>query len=128
MFTSFTLPREARGERIVMDLNPGGESTLFVNGRPFGARRADRLDHPHHYIVDQTVVRKAMGGETVSVAMEVYGGTPLPAHPSRPVFPEEGVPFARTGPAVIGRSTFGFWNEEAYQLWLDLTVLRDVHA
>ena len=27
----------------------------------------------------------------------------------------------------MGRSTFGLWNEEAYQLWLDLTVLRDVH-
>ena len=128
MFTRFTIPPEARGERIVMDLNPGGEGTLFVDGRPFGARRADRLDHPHHYIVDQTVANPASGGETVSVAMEVYAGTPLPAHPSRPVFPEEGVPFIRTEPAVIGRSTFGFWNEEAYQLWLDLTVLRDVHA
>ncbi len=128
MFTRFTIPPKARGERIVMDLNPGGEGTLFVDGRPFGARRADRLDHPHHYIVDQTVANPASGRETVSVAMEVYSGTPLPAHPSRPVFPEEGVKFTRTEPAVIGRSTFGFWNEEAYQLWLDLTVLRDVHA
>ena len=128
MFCRFSVPQEARGERIVMDLNPGGEGTLFVNGRPFGARRADRLEHPHHYIVDQTVVHQASGGETFSIAMEVYAGTPLPAHPSRPVFPEKGVPFMRTEPAVIGRSTFGFWNEEAYQLWLDLTVLRDVHG
>ncbi len=128
MFSRFTLPEAARGERIVMDLNPGGEATLFVNGKPFGARRADRLDHPHHYIVDQTVCRKAEGGETFSVAMEVYGGTPLPDHPSRPVFPEEGVTFIRTGASVVGRSTFGWWNEEAYQLWLDLTVLRDVHG
>lgn len=128
MFSRFTVPPEGKGERIVMDLNPGGEGTLFVNGHAFGARRADRLDHPHQYIGDQTVVLCASGGETVSVAMEVYSGTPLPAHPSRPVFPEEGVTFDHTKPAVIGRSTFGFWNEEAYQLWLDLTVLRDVHA
>ena len=128
MFSRFTVPPEAKGERIVMDLNPGGEGTLFVNGHPFGARRADRLDHPHQYIGDQTVVYQATGGETVAIAMEVYSGTPLPAHPSRPVFPEEGVMFMRTEPAVIGRSTFGFWNEEAYQLWLDLTVLRDVHG
>ncbi|MBR3019050.1 MAG: alpha-mannosidase [Clostridia bacterium] len=127
MFSRFTVPPEAKGERIVMDLNPGGEGTLFVNGHAFGARRADRLDQPHQYIGDQTVVLCASGGETVSVAMEVYSGTPLPAHPCRPVFPEEGVSFDRTKPAVIGRSTFGFWNEEAYQLWLDLTVLRDVH-
>ena len=38
MFGRFTVPKEARGERIVMDLNPGGEATLFVNGRAFGAR------------------------------------------------------------------------------------------
>ena len=127
MFGSFTVPPEARGERIVMDLNPGGESVLFVNGSVFGARRGDRMDHPHQYISDQIVCRKAEGGEQFSIALEVYGGTPLPDHPCRPVFPEEGVAFTRTGPAVTGRSTFGWWNEEAYQLWLDLTVLRDVH-
>ena len=127
MFGRFTVPEEARGERIVMDLNPGGEAVLFVNGRVFGARRGDRMDHPHQYISDQTVCMKAEGGEEISIAMEVYGGTPLPAHPNRAVFPEEGVTFTRTGPAVMGRSTFGWWNEEAYQLWLDLTVLRDVH-
>ena len=127
VFGCFTVPEEARGERIVMDLNPGGESVLFVDGKVFGARRGDRMDHPHQYISDQTVCRKAKGGETVSIAMEVYGGTPLPDHPCRPVFPEKGVSFTRTGSAVMGRNTFGWWNEEAYQLWLDLTVLRDVH-
>ena len=127
MFGSFTVPEESRGERIVMDLNPGGESVLFVNGRVFGARRGDRMDHPHQYISDQTVCMRAEGGEHIDIALEVYGGTPLPDHPNRPVFPEEGVVFTRTGPAVTGRSTFGWWNEEAYQLWLDLTVLRDVH-
>ena len=127
MFGSFTVPEEARGERIVMDLNPGGESVLFVNGKVFGARRADRMPWRHQYISDQTVCRRAEGGERFSIAMEAYGGTPLPDHPSRPVFPEDGVTFTRTGPAVAGQSTFGWWNEEAYQLWLDLTVLRDVH-
>ena len=76
---------------------------------------------------DPSVCRKAEGGETFPIALEVYGGTPLPAHPSRPVFPEEGVTCTRSGPVSTGRSTFGWWNEEAYQLWLDLTVLRDVH-
>ncbi len=128
MFADITLPPETRGERIVMMLNPGGEATLFLNGRAFGARRADRLDHPHQYASDLTLAKCARGGERYRLAMEVYGGTPLPANPSRPVFPEEGVPYTRNGPAVTGRSTFGLWNEEAYQLWLDLTVLRDVHG
>ena len=127
MFGRFTVPEEARGERIVMDLNPGGESVLYVNGKVFGARRGDRMAHPHQYISDQAVCRNAEGGETFEIALEVYAGTPLPDHPGRPVFPEDGVTFTRTGPAVTGRSTFGWWNEEAYQLWLDLTVLRDVH-
>ncbi len=127
MFGGFTVPEEARGERIVMDLNPGGEAVLYVNGKVFGARRGDRMDHPHQYISDQTVCRRAEGGETFTIALEVYGGGMLPEHPGRPVFPEEGVTFARTSQAVTGRSTFGWWNEEAYQLWLDLTVLRDVH-
>ncbi|MBO7662739.1 MAG: alpha-mannosidase [Clostridia bacterium] len=127
MFGALTVPPEARGERIVLDLNPCGEAVLFVNGRVFGARRADRMAHPHQYISDQTVCRHAQGGERFSLALEVYGGTPLPAHPGRPVFPETGVLFAHDGPAVTGTSTFGWWNEEAYQLWLDLTVLRDVH-
>ena len=35
MFGRFTVPGEARGERIVMSLNPGGEATLFVDGKPF---------------------------------------------------------------------------------------------
>ena len=127
MFGRFTVPEEARGERIVMDLNPGGEAVLYVNGSVFGARRADRMAHPHQYISDQAVCRSAEGGETFEIALEVYGGTPLPDHPGRPVFPEDGVTFTRIGPAVTGHSTFGIWNEEAYQLWLDLTVLRDVH-
>ncbi len=128
MFARFVLPSRARGERIVMDLNPGGEATLFVNGKPFGARRADRLAYPHQYMEDLTVAMKAEGGEVISVAMEVYGGTPLPVHPNRPVFPETGIRFSRPSSAVVGHSTFGWWNEEAYQLWLDLTVLRDVHG
>lgn len=127
MFSDFILPAEAEGERIVMDLNPGGEATLFVDGQPFGTRRADRLAHPHHYIVDQTVRLSGKAGETVRLAMEVYGGTPLPADPGRPVFPEDGIRFIRTGAAVTGHSTFGFWNEEAYQLWLDLDMLKAVH-
>ena len=128
MFGEFTVPEAYAGERIVMDLNPGGESVLFVNGKVFGARRGDRMDHPHQYISDQTVCRKAEGGEHFSIAMEVYGGTPLPENPSRPVFPETGVTFTRGGEVCCGKSSFGWWNEEAYQLWLDLTVLRDVHG
>ena len=39
MFGKIVVPESAKGERIVMNLNPGGESTLFVNGQPFGTYR-----------------------------------------------------------------------------------------
>ncbi len=127
MFSQFVLPASAQGERIVMDLDPGGEATLFVDGLPFGTRRGDRLSHPHHYIVDQTVRIRAQAGDTVHLAMEVYGGTALPDDSGLPVFPENGVSCTCTGTAVTGRSTFGLWNEEAYQLWLDLDMLKDIY-
>lgn len=132
LFADFTLPESARGERIVMNLNPGGESTLFINGRAFGTRRAEWVAVPHHYIVDQTLTRCASGGECFSLACEVYGGTPLPEAPcgrcaTGPVFPEEGVRMTPPPPAVVGRNTFGIWNEEAYQLWLDAQMLLDIH-
>jgi len=132
MFADIVIPEAAKGERIVMNLNPGGESTLFVDGTPFGTRRAPSVTYPHHYIVDQTLTRCAEGGEVFALAMEVYGGTPLPFSPkgrsaSGPVFPDEGVPMTGTDPAVVQNSDFGIWNEEAYQLWLDLMVLLDVY-
>ena len=130
MFGGICVPEEAAGERIVMDVRPGGEATLFVDGHPFGTRRGGHghIVHPHHYIVDQTLCVKAAGGERFSLAMEVYGGMPLPADPGRPVFPEEGVRFTDNAPARTGRSTFGVWNEEAYQLWLDLDMLRGIEG
>ena len=132
LFADITLPEAARGERIVMNLNPGGESTLFVNGRTFGTRRAEWVAVPHHYVVDQTLTRCAEGGERFALACEVYGGTPLPEEPcgrcaTGPVFPDEGVRMKPLPPAIVGENTFGLWNEEAYQLWLDSKVLLDIH-
>ena len=34
--TTLSLPEEAAGKRVVLDLCPGGESTVFVNGAAFG--------------------------------------------------------------------------------------------
>lgn len=132
MFGEIVLPGEAKGKRIVMSLNPGGESTLFVNGVPFGTRRAEFVTHPHHYIVDQMLTNNAQGGETFSLAMEVYGGTPLPEditgrRATGPVFPEEGVRMKPELTPTMGKNTFGWWNEDAYQLWLDLDMLQDIY-
>ena len=32
----------------------------------------------------------------------------------------------RYAPATMGKNSFGIWNEEAYQLWLDVRTLHDI--
>lgn len=132
LFAELILPPEARGERIVLQLNPGGESTLFVDGKAFGTRRAEWVKMPHHLLVDQTLTACAQGGEHFVLALETYGGTPLPYAPlsrcaTGPVFPEDGVRMESPPAGVLGESSLGLWNEEAYQLWLDLRMLYDIH-
>ena len=38
---SVTLPEAAAGRRVAMDLNTGGETTVFVDGKSFGTYRAE---------------------------------------------------------------------------------------
>ena len=73
-----TLPAEAAGKRIVMRLAPGGESTLFVNGRSFGTYRADWVSEAHHYMEDNVLTRSGQAGEQYSILMETYAGHYFP--------------------------------------------------
>ena len=54
------LPAEAEGKRIVMDLRPDGESTLFVNGQEFGTYRASWVTQKHHFIEDNVLSRNGI--------------------------------------------------------------------
>ncbi|NLJ64764.1 MAG: alpha-mannosidase [Christensenellaceae bacterium] len=132
LFSSFTLPDSAKEERIVLELNTGWESTVYLNGKPFGTVRGGDIRYPHHYLVDQTIVHSAKGDERFEIALETYSGTLLPLSPSGKrasgyVFPDVGVPMDCPYPAIIGENTYGIWNEEAYQLWLDIGMLYDIH-
>lgn len=126
------LDERAQGQRIVMDLLPGGEATLFVDGAEFGTRRAEWVKDRHHYICDQILTCDGQAGTRFHLLMEAYAGHD---------FPESGLEACATGPVregdyeprddqetrrVIGKSTWGIWHEEAYQLWLDVTTLRDL--
>ena len=122
------LPEKARGERIVLNLQPGHESTLFVNGEPFGCYRDSWVTKPHHYIEDNDITRCGVPGETYEILMEVCAGHDFP-----------GMPYDSTGPVLpgkyqdlntsdhrvtLGRSTYGIWREDAYQLYMDVMTLR----
>lgn len=132
MFGEFTIPENAKDQRVVMNLNVGGEATIFLNGKPFGTRRTDSVRYEHHLVVDQTITSCAQGGEHVRLALEAFAGVPMTSAPlgrrsSGPLFPEKEIPMMRTELPKIGVNTFGTWNEDAYQLWLDLLSLRDLY-
>lgn len=129
-----TLPEKARGRRIVMDLRPGAESTVFVNGEAFGTRRADWVKAPHHYICDQILTLSGVPGARFRLLLEAYAGHDFPrlktadcaTGPLRAG--EDDFPAVPDGQTrrVLGESTVGIWHEEAYQLWLDAASLRDL--
>ncbi len=113
---SVLLPPEAAGQRIVLCPDVGGEALVAVDGRLAGA-----VDREHRSI---TLTRQGVPGARYEILIEAYAGHgPLvvgagPTPPGRETVPEPG-----PTQAVIGESTFGIWNEDAYQLWLDVETL-----
>lgn len=127
-----TLPEQAQGKMIVMNLDMGGEATLFVNGQAFGTRRAEWVTVPHHYMQDNILTDSGKPGESFSLLCEVYAGH---------FFPKSELDYCATGPVlpgsctdplagkirtVVGKNSFGVWNEEAYQLWMDVRTLTEI--
>lgn len=122
-----TLPEAAHGKRIVLDLSPGGESTLFVNGRSFGTYRADWVSEPHHYLVDNALTTQGRAGDCYEVLMETYAGHYYPdvgLCATGPVLPGAYQdPLTEGARRTLGRCTYGIWNEDAYQLYMDVDTL-----
>ena len=126
------LDERARGQRIVMNLQAGGEATLFVNGEAFGTRRADWVREAHHYLCDQLLTMNGQPGQRFHLLMEAYAGHDFPqgrvgGSGIGPVREDDyALPDEQQTRQVIGRSTWGIWHEEAYQLWLDVTALQQL--
>ncbi len=127
---SVIIPEGAKGKRIVMNLAPGGESTLFVNGEAYGTYRADWISDEHHYMVDNYLTRDAKPGDRYDILMETYAGhyyaTAGYGCYTGPVLPE-GTQFNDSLKAgerrTLGKCTYGIWNEDAYQLYMDVDTL-----
>ena len=126
-----TLPPEAEGQRIVMDLNTGGETTVFVNGKSFGTYRDHWVKIPHHYIEDNFLTTHGRAGENYDILLEAYAGHFYPQSEALqgcatgPVIPGTYTdPKEHTTRAVLGELTYGIWNEDAYQLYMDMETLR----
>ena len=123
------LPDAAAGRRIAMDLVTGGESTVFVDGKSFGTRRAEWVQTPHHYIVDNWLTTAGEPGRVYDILIEAYAGHYFPESPvgscaTGPVLPGDYQdPLAGRPRACLGRITYGVWDEDAYQLYMDLQTL-----
>ena len=126
---SVILPQRAEGKRIVLNLAPDGESTLFVNGKSFGTYRAPWVSERHHYVEDNVLTREAKAGEQFDILMETYAGHYYPEAPTGgcatgPVLP--GLyqdPLEEGKRRTLGVCTFGIWDEDAYQLYMDVQTL-----
>lgn len=122
----------ASGQRIVMDLNLGGEAILFVNGAVFGARRDDWIIQEHHFICDNYLNICADGTESYELFAECYGGHSMPEAMGESVSGPflNGKRWERPKPddlrRVCGISTVGIWREEMYHLYLEAQAIYDI--
>ena len=130
MHSKITLPEEARGKRIAMNIPTGGETTVFVDGKSFGTYRAGWLKVPHHFIVDNWLTASGEPGRTYDLMLEAYAGhfypeSPLTSCATGPVLPGSYQdPKVEGQRAVLGDMTYGVWNEDAYQLYMDMETLN----
>ena len=113
------LPDEASGRRIVLKVDVGAESAVYVDGQAAGA-----IDQQHKEI---TLTMSGVPGTAYAVLVEGYAGhgprvsSTGPTPPGRKTVPEPG-----PTQSVVGESTFGIWEEDVYQLWLDVETLYEV--
>lgn len=121
------LPREASGRRIVLRFGAGdppvfggpGEGLVYINGREAGAR-----DYGHHEIL---LAARGRAGAVYDVLVEAYaghgpmvcGGGPCPDG-------SQTVPEPPAAQRVVGETSFGIWEEDLYQAWMDLQTLLEL--
>ncbi len=114
--TEIVMPKEAEGKRIFLHPEVGGEMLLWVNGKTAGSR-----DLKHDGI---TLTRHAMAGERFFVVAESYAGHGPRLEKGGPC-PDfrTAVPEPPEFQVKVGDSDFGIWNEDAFQLLMDVFTL-----
>jgi alpha-mannosidase len=117
--TTFELPAEAAGKRIALRPDVGGEGVVFVNHKIAGAR-----DREHKEI---TLATQGVAGAEFDVWVETYAGHgPAPEGGGPVSYGTESVPEPGPAQVTIGSSSFGIWQEDVYQLWIDVKTLYEI--
>ena len=115
-FSTIALPMAAASERIELNVEVGPESIIYVDGVSVGAR-----DREHSTI---TLSFQGIPGTTYEIAAECYAGHGVRICSVGPVPNDrETVPEPPAEQAIVGHSTIGIWEEELYQLWMDVMTL-----
>ncbi len=111
------IPDKAKGKRIVLQLNVSNcELAILANGKHIESHRETWGF--------ETLTCYAVPGEKFDLIIQAYAGhgpTPAelgPVPPSRSVLSEP----AETQ-QTIGESSYGIWNEDAYQLYIDIEIM-----
>ncbi len=111
-----SIPLAAQGRRVVARLDAGGESAVYLDGKVAGA-----IDKCHSEL---TLAMRAEPEERHELLLETYAGhgprvtRAGPTPPGRVTVPEPG-----PAQVEVGESSFGIWEEQVYQLWLDVETL-----
>ncbi len=112
----FTLPDACEGRRVILLPGVGGEQLIYVDGAAAGSNDKGR---------DHVVLRGcARAGEKVSVLLESYAGHGVRLEEMPPCPPERApIPPVPDAQCTVKPSVIALWNEDAYQLHMDVEVL-----
>ncbi len=106
-----TIPEEAAGCIVRAEIEPGAEKLVFLDGRAVGMRHA-------------ALTESAEPGTTCDLLVEAYAGHgPTPVGEGPVPHGWQTVPEPPAAQRTVGRSTFGVWHEDAFQLWIDVETL-----
>ncbi len=126
-----TLPEAAQGKRIVMMLDVGGEAAVYVDGAAIGTAVSYppwmRPEHRAMYFHELLLSLDGAPGQSYDLMIEGYAGHGPRKSYAGPTPPgRETVPEPPPQQAKIGACSFGVWQEEVYQLVIDVETLYEV--
>jgi alpha-mannosidase len=115
------IPEVAKGKRVVVCLETGGESLVWINGRIMGS-----VGWGHREI---TLTRSAEPGQRFDLLFETYAGHGRITSGDGPnLWGTQTVPEPPAAQVKVGPCTFGIWREEVYQLAVDFTTLYELRG
>lgn len=117
--TEITLPESCEGRRVVLLPGLGGEQLVYVDGIAAGSN-----DKGHDYV---TLRREGKAGEKIRLLIEAYAGHGARLENMGPCPPErDAIPPCPDAQCTVKRSVLAVWNEDAYQLYMDVETLCDL--